>query len=43
MMSFSPWEEDETYAASRGAGAWLSMHLLAALILHTHTLTHCLN
>lgn len=39
MMSFSPWEEDETYAASRGAGAWLSMHLLAALILHTHTHT----
>lgn len=39
MMSFSPWEEDETYAASRGAGAWLSMHLLATLILHTHTHT----
>lgn len=36
MMSFSPWEEEEeTYAASRGAGAGLTMHMLAAFFLHT--------
>lgn len=37
MMSFSPWEEEEeeTYAASRGAGAGLTMHTLAAFFLHT--------
>lgn len=37
MMSFSPWEEEETYAASRGAGARLCMHMLAAFFLHTET------
>lgn len=39
MMSFSPWEEEETYAASRGTQAGLSMHTLAALFFQTHTHT----
>lgn len=34
MMSFSPREEEEeAYAASRGTGAGLSMHMLAALCM----------
>lgn len=37
MMSLSPWEKEETYAASRGVGAGLSMHMLTALSLHTCT------
>lgn len=36
MMSFSPWEEEETYAASRGAGASLCMHMFTAFFF-THS------
>lgn len=36
MMSFSPWEEEETYAASRGAGAGLCMHMFTAFFF-THS------
>lgn len=38
MMSFSPWEEEEQkYAASRGAGDGLSMNTLAAFFSQTET------
>lgn len=37
MMSFSPWEEEETYAAPRGAGARFCMHMFTAFFLHTVT------
>ncbi len=36
MMSFSPWEGKETYSASGGNGAGLSIHTLAALFLPTY-------
>lgn len=43
MMSLSPWEEEETYAASRGAGAGLKHALTHILSFYTHTHIYWVN